>query len=111
MNCSPLYLDVALATPQNPRNDSASLVVRSDGSWLISYMEFLGGEKAGNDEGKCRIVAKESSDEGRSWSPSRVLVDCPPDAINVYNPSFLQNRTVSFFYFIIIMKTWFGRSL
>ncbi len=81
---------VAPATPENPRNDSASLVVRSDGSWLISYIEFLGGKKEGNDEGLSRIATRVSRDEGRSWNEHRVLVERPPDAINVYNPSFLE---------------------
>lgn len=83
---------VAPATPENPRNDSASLVVRSDGSWLICNIEFLGGEQKGNDEGVSRIAARVSRDEGRSWNEHRVLVERPPEAINVYNPSFLRKR-------------------
>lgn len=58
------------ATAENPRYSEGSVAVLRDGRLLYATTEFLGG---GSDFASARIVAVESTDDGRTWGPRRVL--------------------------------------
>lgn len=62
--------DVFVATQQNPRYSEGSVIPLRDGRLLYATTEFNGEE---SDFAQARIVAVESRDGGRQWSPSRVL--------------------------------------
>ena len=62
--------DVFPATAQNPRYSEGSVLVRRDGSLIYATTEFQG---SGSDFAKARIIAVESTDEGRTWSDRRVV--------------------------------------
>ena len=62
--------DVYPATKKNPRNSEGSIIALRDGSLLYATTLFIGGR---GDASTAQIVARGSSDGGRSWGPSRVL--------------------------------------
>ncbi len=57
------------ATKINPRNGEGSIIVLQDGSLLFATTEFF----VNNDAGNAHIVAKTSTDGGRTWGPAREL--------------------------------------
>ena len=81
---------VCPATAQNPRNSEADVEVLRDGSLLMAYTEFYGGN--GTDWGKARIAAKTSKDLGHSWSDSFTLVE-NQGQMNVMSPSLLRLKS------------------
>src|SRR5262245_59854993 len=81
---------VCPATVQNPRNSEADVELLKDGSLLMAYTEFYGGN--GTDWGKARIAAKTSKDHGRSWSSSFTLVE-NQGQMNVMSPSLLRLKS------------------
>ena len=62
--------DVYPATPENPRYSEGSIAVLGDGTLLYATTEFIDSD---SDFAKARIIAKTSTDGGRTWSKSRVL--------------------------------------
>jgi sialidase-1 len=56
---------VCPATPDNPRNSEAAIVVLRDGTLLLAYSRFYGGT---GDESAGEIAGKTSTDGGRTWS-------------------------------------------
>lgn len=62
--------DVYGATAEHPRYSEGSIVVLSDGSLLYATTEFSGG---GADHSSACIVARRSTDGGRTWGSRRVL--------------------------------------
>src|SRR5262249_54080582 len=62
--------DVFPATAEHPRYSEGSVLALRDGRLLYATTEFIGG---GAHFARARIVSVESSDEGRSWGPPRVL--------------------------------------
>jgi len=62
--------DLFVATVKNPRYSEGSVIVLRDGRLLCAMTEFEGSP---SDFAAARIVGVESSDEGRSWGPPRVL--------------------------------------
>jgi len=58
------------ATAENPRYSEGTILVLRDGRILFANTEFVGG---GSDFSKASIIARESTDGGRTWGPSRVL--------------------------------------
>ena len=62
--------DVYQATAKNPRYSEGSILPLRDGSLLYATTEFIG---SGSDFAKARIVARQSSDGGRTWGSPRVL--------------------------------------
>jgi len=58
------------ANEANPRYTEGSIVDLADGTLLFAVTEFTGG---GSDFSAARIVARRSSDGGRTWSSPRVL--------------------------------------
>jgi sialidase-1 len=62
--------DVFLATAENPRYSEGSVAVLRDGRLLYATTEFIGSE---SDFASARIVGVESTDEGQTWGPVRVI--------------------------------------
>ena len=58
------------ATKDNPRYTEGSVVELDDGSLLFAVTEFFG---TGSDFAKAHIVARQSTDGGRTWGKKRVL--------------------------------------
>ncbi|MFQ5734102.1 MAG: exo-alpha-sialidase [Planctomycetaceae bacterium] len=63
-------VDVFRATKAHPRYSEGSIVELADGSLLYAVTEFIG---SGSDFARARIVARTSSDGGRTWGKTRVL--------------------------------------
>lgn len=62
--------EVYPATPHNPRYSEGTVIDRRDGSLTFLTTEFFEEE---SDFAKARLIAKDSSDEGRTWSEARVV--------------------------------------
>ena len=58
------------ATTEHPRYSEGSIVALNDGSLLFAVTEF---QDSDSDDAKAHVVARQSSDGGRSWSGARVL--------------------------------------
>lgn len=84
------YTTIAPATPEHPRNDSASIVELNDGTLWIVWMEFVGTARHGHDEAPNKIVSMKSPDGGRNWGSYRVEVAPNPGDVNVYNPCLVR---------------------
>lgn len=65
-----ISVDVYPATERNPRYSEGSVVELADGSLLFAVTEFVG---SGSDFAKAQIIARRSTDGGRTWGPARVL--------------------------------------
>lgn len=87
---APVISVIAQATPEHPRNDSASIAELSDGSLLLVWMEFVRSHEAGHDTAPNRISSLTSRDGGATWTDHRVLVEPAEGEVNVYNPSLLR---------------------
>lgn len=73
-------------TPANPRNSEGSFVALRSGRIAFYYTQFYGGL---HDDSAARIVAIDSDDDGRTWSPPRVVVE-RGTAQNVMSVSLLR---------------------
>jgi sialidase-1 len=62
--------DVYIATAAHPRYSEGSILPLADGSLLFAITEFSG---SGADDARAQIIARSSSDGGRSWGDPRVL--------------------------------------
>ena len=62
--------EVYPATPRNPRYSEGTVIDRRDGSLTYLTTEFFEEE---SDFAKARLIARDSSDEGRTWSEARVV--------------------------------------
>jgi sialidase-1 len=62
--------DVYPATAANPRYSEGSVAVLRDGKLLYATTEFIGGRA---DHATAQIIARTSTDRGRTWSEPRVL--------------------------------------
>lgn len=62
--------EVFVATKENPRYSEGSVIALRDSRLLYATTEFMGSE---SDFAQARIIATESADQGRTWSPTRVL--------------------------------------
>jgi sialidase-1 len=85
------------ASPEHPRNDSATVVELRDGRLLMVWMEFVKNARAGSDEAPNHLVSMISSDRGRTWGSREVLVEPGPGEVNVYNPSLLMLKNGEIF--------------
>lgn len=86
-----------------PRNSEGAFVTLKDGRILFAYTQFYGGA---GDESPARIVAIESSDHGRTWSPSaRTLVENRGGA-NVMSVSLLRLRNGRIAHFYLVKNSW-----
>ncbi|WP_227011526.1 sialidase family protein [Paenibacillus lutimineralis] len=80
------YCTVAEAGPDNPRNDTASVVQLKDGRLLLAWHKYEDNIEGGSDFGLCRIHAKISRDDGITWGEETLLVDVEPGDHNVQAP-------------------------
>lgn len=62
--------DVYPATKQNPRYTEGSIIELDDGTLLYAVSEFSG---SGADHATAQIIARSSTDGGRTWTKARVL--------------------------------------
>lgn len=89
---------VAEHTPAFTRNGEGDVIELRDGRLLLIYMEFCGD---GSDVAPTRIVAKESTDGGLTWSNHRVLVENAPGDVNVYSPNLIRARDGGILFFFM----------
>jgi sialidase-1 len=82
-----MIVTAAETTPQSTRKSEGDVIELRDGRLLLSHMEFFGD---GSDDAKTRIVAKESTDGGRTWSRHRILTETGPNDVNVYSPNLIR---------------------
>jgi sialidase-1 len=81
------YSTVAEAGPDNPRNDTASVLELKNGALMVVWHKFAASELSGSDFGISRIYAKYSYDQGITWRDERLLVDVVPGDLNVQAPA------------------------
>ena len=65
-----ISVDVYPATEEHPRITEGSVIELHDGSLLFAVSEFIRGTA---DAASAHIVARRSTDQGRTWGPKRVL--------------------------------------
>jgi sialidase-1 len=87
------------ATMKNPRYTEGSLVELNNGDLLLAVTEFVDG---GSDFSRVRIVARRSSDRGRTWQDPVVLQETT-GKLNVMSVTLRRlhaphDRTIAFFY-------------
>ena len=84
----------------NPRNGEGSFVRLKNGTIMFGYTSFFGDSF--DDDATARICAVFSSDEGETWSQSRVLFEKPENAGNIMSLSFLRmnNGDIGAFYIV-----------
>lgn len=83
-----LALDAAKG---NSRNSEGDFVVLNDGRIFFAYSRFIGG--GGDDNDRCVIAARTSSDKGETWSGDRIVArnEIDPKG-NVMSVSLLRLR-------------------
>src|SRR5438132_128746 len=81
------HVVIAKASADNPRNDTASVLERRDGSLIVVWHKYAATEASGSDFGVCRIFSKISRDGGLTWGEERMLVDAAPGDLNVQAPA------------------------
>ena len=65
-----ISVDVYPASDEHPRITEGSIIELHDGSLLYAVSEFIKGTA---DASSAHIVARRSTDQGRTWGPKRVL--------------------------------------
>jgi len=88
-NQNKTIVTVAQSTPEFTRKSEGDLIELDDGRLLLVYMEFSGD---GSDFAKTRLVARESSDGGRTWGRHRVVTETTPGDLNVYSPNLIRAK-------------------
>ncbi len=88
---------IAEATPQNPRNTEGDIIELRDGTLLLAWSDFYGGEMP--DAAPARISAKVSRDRGKTWGERFTLLE-NEGIQNVMSVSFLRlaSGDILFFY-------------
>lgn len=81
---------IVKSSAEHPRQSEASTIELRDGSLLIAWVEFLAGERGGEDDGLNRISTMVSRDRGFTWGEHRVLIETNPGDVNVFSPSFVR---------------------
>ena len=71
MKTHPEFVDVVPGDETNMRTGEADIVRNDDGSLFMAYTHFRSWE----DDAAARILSRRSTDGGRSWSNSRVVVE------------------------------------
>ena len=84
---APKIVTVAKSASDYTRKSEGDVIELADGRLLLVYMEFAGD---GSDFAKTRLVAQESSDQGRSWGKHRVITETAPGDLNVYSPNLIR---------------------
>ncbi len=75
---------IASSSPENPRNDTATLLELSPGRLLCAYHAFKPSPFGAGDYGYAEGVLRESRDGGRTWGDPRVIVVPDPGDQNVH---------------------------
>ncbi|MSU48299.1 MAG: exo-alpha-sialidase [Opitutus sp.] len=88
---------IVRATPENPRNTEADILVLRDGTLLAAWADFYGGSR---DDAPARISAAKSTDGGRTWSERFTLQENTGKA-NVMSVSLLRSRTGDVLFFFL----------
>src|SRR5579859_4651545 len=86
-------VEIAKAGPDNPRNDTASVIEQRGGSLMVVWHKYSASEIAGSDFGVCRIFSKISRDGGLTWGQERLLVDVEKGDLNVQAPALCRLRS------------------
>lgn len=73
---------------ENPRNGEGSFIRLLDGQIMYAYTEYYG--ESWHDHAVARISAIYSSDEGETWSRSRVLMEKDEKALNIMSVSLIR---------------------
>lgn len=102
------YVDIASASPEHPRNDSASVVELPDGALLMVHNQMQPSAFGGNDRAPSWIVSRRSTDGGLSWSSARVEVKPAAGEHSIFNPSLhvLETGEILFFYVVFHQLRW-----
>ncbi|HHW09773.1 MAG TPA: exo-alpha-sialidase [Firmicutes bacterium] len=87
------YSIIAKSGPDNPRNDTASVLPLKSGALMVVWHKYAAGKLSGSDFGTCRIYAKYSYDQGLTWQDERLLVDVAPGDLNVQAPALCRLPT------------------
>lgn len=95
-----IYVPIAPASEQHPRNDSASIVQFPDGSLFIVWIEMHASKEGGHDTAPSSIASMRSHDGGKTWHEHCTEVAPEPGDLSCYNPSLLllPNGELLFFY-------------
>ncbi len=82
---------------QNPRNSEGDFILLEDGRLMFAYTRFSGG---GGDHDRASIVARFSTDVGRTWTNEDVEIVANEGDWNVMSVSLLrlQNGMIALFY-------------
>ncbi len=78
------------ATPKVPRISEGDVEILEDGTLLLAYTEFFGGD--GSDWGAARIAGRKSLDQGRTWSEPFTIV-ANSGKMNVMDANLLRLRS------------------
>lgn len=89
-------------TRENPRNSEGSFATLKDGRILFCYTQFYGGAA---DHSPARVVGIESRDDGRTWSPPRIVVD-NEGGNNVMSVSLLRLKSGKLALFYVLKNSW-----
>lgn len=87
---------------ERPRNSEGDIVELSDGRLLLSYTRFKGGS---SDFAAADIVARTSSDGGKTWSEDRMLVENEGDT-NVMSVSLVPLASGEILFFYLLKNNW-----
>ncbi len=85
----PVTFTIAKADEQHVRQSEGTAVELSDGKLLLAWIEFSKGE-GDSDFFPGRIVAKTSTDGGRTFDDYRVLAVPEPGEISAFSPNLLR---------------------
>lgn len=80
---------IAPATESNRRNTEGDIVVLRDGSLLVAWSEFYGGD---SDDSSARIVTARSTDGGQAWG-KRAVVQENIGQQNVMSVSLIRSKS------------------
>jgi len=88
---------LASANAEHPRHSEAAIITLTDGSLLLGWTEFYGGDSA--DHGAARLSGRISKDAGKTWGEPFVLVE-NDGGRNVMEVNFmrLSPDTIALFY-------------
>lgn len=89
MVTAPDFYDIVKATEEDPRSGEGDMVVLRDGRIMFAYTSF----RQGRDDARADIVARVSSDRGRTWTEPELLVSGDEALENVMSVSFLRPRS------------------
>ena len=81
------YVTIAAANKDSPRNDTANIVARRDGSLLVVWHKYRSNPEGGSDFGRADIASKVSRDGGRTWGDERIIIPAADDDLNVQAPA------------------------